>query len=176
MHGRRLHGFAILITLGDELAAERATGRALAAAVRQATEPGQPERMAAWLRARTLRDLSRWQRRKSIPTLVRRDVLASLGVDDVTFQALAAMSVRARAALVASAVERFALTDIETIMSSSPTGARRAVADARARYLRVANDEPGGWPDNQGPSEQGELATRVQAVVSRAMSAGRGIG
>ncbi|MBA3688374.1 MAG: hypothetical protein H0W81_06055 [Chloroflexi bacterium] len=176
MHGRRLHGFAILITLGDELAAERATGRALAAGARQATEPGQPKRIAAWLRARTLRDLSRWQRRKSIPTLVRRDVLASLGVDDVIFQALAAMSLRARAVLVASTVERFALTDIETIISSPPTATRRAVADARARYLRVAGDEPGSWPDTQGLHQQGELAKRVEAVVSRAMSADRGLG
>ena len=174
LHGSSLYGFAMLVTLGDELAAERAAGRALAAGAQQATVLRHPERAAAWLRARTLRDLSRWQRRKSIPTLVRRDVLASLGVGDRVYRGLAAMSMRARGALVASTVERFTSIDIETIMSASPGPSRRAVADARARYLRVVGEEPGAWPDSPGPPH-GELAKRVQAVTGRAMSAGGGI-
>jgi len=169
LHGPSLHGFAMLVTLGDEPAAERTAGRALAAGAEQAAALVDPRREAAWLRARALRDLSGWQRRRSIPTLVRRDALASLGVDDSLYQALAAMPLRARAALVASTVERFAATDIETIMGAAPAASRRAVADARLRYLRAVGEEPGIRRVAPTSHPEGELAKRVQAVAARAM-------
>jgi hypothetical protein len=166
----------MLVALGDESAAERAADRALAAGAEKAAAQVDPRQAAAWLRARALRDLirwqllSRWQRRKSTPTLVRRDALASLGVDDSLFQALAAIPLRARAALIASTVERFAATDIETIMHAAPAASRRAVADARQRYLRAAGEEPGIRRVAPTSNPEGELAQRVQAVATRAMS------
>jgi hypothetical protein len=171
LHGPRLHGFAMLITLGDERAAERAARRALAAGVERASALRHPERAAAWLRARTLRDLNRWPRGRSIPRTSRQEVLASLGVDDDVYQGLTAMKVRARAALVASAVERFASIDIETILGAGPAATRQAVAKARVSYLRVVGAEPGTLREMPAPDEGGELTRRVQAVVGRAMSA-----
>jgi hypothetical protein len=176
VHGPRLHGFAMLITLGDEQAAERAAGRALAAGAERAAALRHPERAAAWLRARALHDLNRWPRGgSSIPVASRREALAGLGVHDGVYEALAPMSVRARAALVASAIERFEPIDIETILDASPVATRHAIAKARDRYLRLVRDEP-GIPDGSSPGPDGELAKRVMAVVSRAMSATGGRG
>jgi hypothetical protein len=172
MHGPRLHGFAKLITLGDERAAERAAGRALEAGAERAAALRHPERAAAWLRARTLHELNRWLRGgRSIPASTRRQALAALGVDDGVYEALAPMPVRARAALVASAIERFEPIDIETILDAGPAATRRAVANARDRYLRSVRSEPGQTAEERAPNPDGELARRVMAVVSRAMSA-----
>jgi hypothetical protein len=166
LHGPRLHGFAMLVTLGDDGAAERAAGRALAAGAAEAAALRHPERAAAWLRARTLRDLKHWAPGASTPPATLPGALAGLGVDDGVYQGLAALSVGARAALVASAVERFAPIDIEIILGASPAATRRAVAEARDRYLRVAVNESSGRP----AAPDGELTRRVQAVAARAMS------
>ena len=51
LHGTRLHGFALLVTLGDRAHAARLTrGDALAAGMAQAAALRHPERAAAWLR------------------------------------------------------------------------------------------------------------------------------
>ena len=172
LHGPRLHGFAMLITLGDERAAERAAGRALAAGAERAAALRHPERAAAWLRARTLHELSRWPRGgRSIPAASRQEALARLGVDDGVYEALTPMTMRARAALVASAIERFEPIDIETILDAGPAATRRAVANARDQYLRLVREEPGDVAGDPASNPDGELAKRVMAVVSRAMSA-----
>ena len=172
LHGPRLHGFAMLITLGDERAAERAAAGALAAGAERAAALRHPERAAAWLRARALHELGRWPRGgTSIPAASRREALARLGVDDGVYEALAPMTVRARAALVASAIERFEPIDIETILDAGPAATRRAVANARDRYLRWVRAEPGLPPTEPASNPDGELAKRVMAVVSRAISA-----
>jgi hypothetical protein len=160
----------MLVTLGDSRLAERTAGFALAAGASQAAALRHPERAAAWLRARTLRTLRerRWFRRS--PTAdERRATLAPLGVDEAAYRGLAALDLNARAALVASSIERFDPIDVETILDAAPAAARRIVAEARKRYLRFAGGAAGGGP---APMDEpmGELAGRVQKVAARAFS------
>ncbi|MEX2136738.1 MAG: hypothetical protein WEB29_07265 [Chloroflexota bacterium] len=171
LHGARLHGFAILVTLGDRQPAERAAGFALAAGAEQAAALRHPERAAAWLRARVLRGLS--QRRsvtRSTSLEARRTALAPLGLDEVVYRGLAALSVNARAALVASAIERFDPIDVETILDAAPATTRHAVAGARNRYLRYATRASDDEADAALDEPTGELASRVQRVAKRAFS------
>jgi hypothetical protein len=170
LHGPRLHGFALLVGLGDSRAAERAAGFALAAGAAQAAALRHPERAAAWLRARTLRGIG--QGRPSAPIESRLAALAPLGVSETVYRGLAGLSIEARAAIVASAIERFDPIDVETILDAAPAAARHAVAEARRRYLRhtarTAPDETDSPPDEP----MGELATHVQDVATRAISSG----
>jgi len=174
LHGARLHGFTLLLTLGDRSLAERLAAFSLAAGARQAAALRHPERAAAWLRARALREVHR-QRflRRSSPAEERRSALAALGVGGATYRGLAALSVDARAALVASAIEQFDPIDVETILDATPAAARHAVAEARNRYLRSATVN--GSDDSTEPpldDDGGELARRVQGVAARAFSTG----
>jgi hypothetical protein len=171
LHGPRLHGFAMLVTLGDQQAAERVAGFSLAAGAEQAAALRHPERAAAWLRARTLRALrsQRWLR-ESPPIEVRRAALSPLGVGEVVFRGLASLSIDARAALVASDIERFDPIDVETILDAAPATTRHTVAEARNRYLQSASagaSEEADWAADQ---LAGELAGRVQRVAARAFS------
>jgi hypothetical protein len=171
LHGSRLHGFAMLATLGDRQSAELVAGFALAAGADQAAALRHPERAAAWLRARALRTLH--QRRsigRKTATDVRRATLATLGVDEAAFRGLAALSLDARAALVASAIEGFGPIDIETILDASPAAARHAVAEARDRYVRYASATSPAEGDEPDDSPSGELAGRVRDVAARAFS------
>ena len=171
LHGARLHGFAMLVALGDQRSAERAAGFALAAGAGQAAALRHPERAAAWLRARTLRDLHEpgWLNR-STPVEARRTVLAQLGVGDAVYRGLAGLSMDARAALVASTIERFDPIDVETILRAAPAAARHAVAQARNRYLRFASRGSDG-ADTDPDQPAGDIARRVEGVVTRAFSA-----
>lgn len=160
----------MLVSLNAGQAAERAAGAALAAGAEQAAALRHPERAAAWLRARTLRALTHLSGGAPAGAAERREALAALGVDDAVYQRLAAMSIRDRAALVASAIERFARIDIETILQASPAATGRIVARARDRYLRSVRERPSEMPSASPADAYGELARRVQAVASRAMS------
>ncbi len=175
LHGARLHGFAILVTLGDRHSAERAAGFALAAGAEQAAALRHPERAAAWLRARVLRalDRARWLR-GSTPVEARRAVLAPLGVDEAVHRGLAALSIDARAALVASAIERFEPIDVETILDAAPAATRHTVAEARNRYLRYATGGSNPGADAALDQPTGDLASRVQGVAARAFSTSDG--
>ena len=162
----------MLVTLGDRQSAELVAGFALAAGANQAAALRHPERAAAWLRARALHTL---HQRRSIGRKtagdVRRATLATLGVDEAAYRGLAALSLDARAALVASAIERFDAIDIETILDTSPAAARHAVAEARERYVRYASSTAQAERDEPDDSPSGELASRVHDVAARAFSA-----
>ena len=54
LHGRRLHGFALLLTLGDRPSAARLASEALADGAMRVEELRHPERAAAWLRHRVV--------------------------------------------------------------------------------------------------------------------------
>jgi len=172
LHGSRLHGFAILVALGDRQLAERAAGFSLAAGARQAAALRHPERAAAWLRARALRALRGPRPFRRSPTAeARRAALIPLGVDDAVYRGLAALSLDARAALVASEVERFDPIDVETIIDAAPAATRHALAEARRRYLRsAAEDDSDKEVDAVADEPRGELATRVGNVARRAFS------
>jgi DNA-directed RNA polymerase specialized sigma24 family protein len=175
LHGPRLHGFALLVALGDTRAAERAAGEALAAGAEQATALRHPERAAAWLRARTVRNLRRGPRVDAANAAsARRDALASLGVAEVVRQGMATLNVEARAALVASVIERFEPIDVETILGASPAAARRLIAVARQRYLRLVDGLPADLVGEVSSEQDGPLAARIRDVTARAISTERG--
>jgi hypothetical protein len=173
LHGPRLHGFALLVTLGDSRAAERAAGFALAAGAAQAAALRHPERAAAWLRARTLRSLhERGSLRRTTHVEAPRVALATLGADEVVYRGLAGLSIDARAALVASAIERFDPIDVETILHAAPAATRHIVAEARKRYLRAAVEGSAEEAKASLDGAAGELSSRVQDVATRAFSPG----
>ena len=166
IHGRRLHGFALLVALGDGERAEHAAGMALSAGEEQATALRHPERAAAWLRARVLSSLRARTIGSSPTDLARRDNLAGLGVGGPAFDGLAALSPAERAALVASLIEGFEPIDVETILNLGPTATKRITARAREHYqLAATQAEPPGIG-----TASGSLAHRVQQVAGRALS------
>lgn len=163
LHGPRLHGFAILLTLGDRSEAARLAAEALNEGTVLATELRHPERAAAWLRARVVRGARGWT-----PGIRRTSpdhglALRQLGVDAPALRGLSALSHVERAALIASDVERLDPLDVATVLNASTSRARRIATAARRRYLRVAT--PPAAPDTPG-----ELATRVREAAHRAMS------
>jgi hypothetical protein len=161
------------VTLGDSRAAERAAGFALAAGAAQAAALRHPERAAAWLRARTLRLLhERRLPRRAVPVDERRAALARLGANEVVYRGLAGLSIDARAALVASAIERFDPIDVETILDAAPAATRQALARARDRYLRLAASQSPGEAEAAPEDSMGDLAGRVREVAARAFSSG----
>lgn len=167
LHGSRLHGFALLVSLGDARRAERATGDALAVGSRHAAALRHPERAAAWLRARAL---GRLRHANLFPgsqsTSARRAALARLGVDEATFNGLASLSLVGRAAVAATIIERFEPMDVETILGTSSSATRRVVARATRRYLAaVAGSQVDG-----DTTPAGELSRRVHDVAERAFA------
>ncbi len=161
------------MTLGDTHAAEVAAGSALTAGAEQADALRHPERAAAWLRARVVRGLRQGSLNTSILDAVRRKALAGLGVGEEVFLGLAPLRVELRAALVASAIERFEAIDIETILGAGPAAARRKVARARRQYLQAldAPSEPEGEAEPTMPGQlDGTLAVRVIGIASRTIA------
>jgi hypothetical protein len=167
LHGPRLHGFALLVALGDAPRAERAAAMALAAGEAHAAALRHPERGAAWLRARVLKSLRMRTIGSSVTAATRRANLAPLGVEGPAFDGLAALSPPERAALVAAINEGFEAIDVEVILEMSPAAARRTAARAGARYRSAA----ARVELRPSPPAPGGLAQRVQQVAGRAISA-----
>jgi len=163
LHGQRLHGFALLVSLGDRPRAARAAAEALAAGAADAADLRHPERAAAWLRAHVLRSL----RGVGQPARGEREALATLGqlgVGSAVLHGLAALDSDERAALVATAIEGFDAIDVETILGTSPSRARRAVADGLAGYVSEV-----GHGLAVGIGEPGPVGQRVREAASRAI-------
>ena len=168
IHGARLHGFALLVSLGDRLRATRAAAEALEEGVRRSAELRHPERAAACMRARVLRSLRRGSPPRGGPgARERRAVLRGLGAADPVFEGLAALPIMPRAALVASTVERFDPIDVETILGMPSGSSLRMVARARARY--VAAVTAAVHPQELADTPGGELGDRIREVAGRAM-------
>ncbi len=168
LHGARLHGFALLVTLGDRQRATLTAARVLEEGVGRAAELRHPERAAAWLRARLLRNLGRGRG----ATAARRDeegraALRELGAADPLFDGLATLPMKERAALVASAIERFVPGDVETILGLRPGTSPRVVARARERYLAAVTAAAPAHPLDASPG--GVLTDRVREVAGRTL-------
>jgi hypothetical protein len=204
VHGTRLHGFALLVTLGDRHRAADVAGAALAEGTRHAHELRHPERAAAWLRAHVFRAVRRRRFGSAdADESARRHALAALGVDEGMYDALARLSTIERTALVAAHVERLDPVDIETVLATERRDAQRLVRQARLHYLAAylsaePQAEAGGGPaaaspglvararlvnvlhvpgaDDPSSVPHGELAQRVQTVARRALTAGRADG
>lgn len=165
LHGARLHGFALLLTLGDREHAARLAATALAMGAERAASLRHPERAAAWLRARIVRDAGRVMRRDLGPLPAHRAaLLRPLGVTPEAAMALGALTNRDRALLVAGAVERLDELDVATIVGSSPSRTRRALRDARRRYAAAY---AAALRDEDVPA--GALSLAIGAAAGRAL-------
>jgi DNA-directed RNA polymerase specialized sigma24 family protein len=164
-HGARLHGFALLVTLGDENLASALAADALAAGTRHAAALRHPERAAAWMRRRILRGTPSSSRRGSPAEQERRTALAALGVDAATYDVLAGFSVQQRAALVAGLVEGFSPLDLELVLGSNASSVRRRVSETRRSFMarRAAAADRTLAPDASS------LEGRIQRIADQAL-------
>ncbi len=164
VHGTRLHGFALLVTLGDRRRAADAARQALAEGARRVDELRHPERSAAWLRARVLRSVVRvsFDHQDAPTTEARLAALRPMRIGRSVLQALSTLSTTERAVLVASGIERLAPSDVEAIVDAAPGATRRLIARARARYLAASRN---GEADFQpGPLTEGVLRIAARIV------------
>ena len=159
LHARRLHGFALMLTLGDRAQAGRLAAAALAAGVARVDELRHPERAAAWLRAHVTRAArTRAAARDGVA------ILAELGTDAGVVAGLAALGRIERAALISTAIERLDGRDAATVAGRDGQALDRLLERARLRYADAyaAAAPPGG--------ADGPLAERLRAIATRAMS------
>jgi hypothetical protein len=178
VHAARLYGFALLVLYGDRPAAAYLTNVTLHDHAARVMALRHPERAAAALRADLVRRARRI-RRPSVNAEERMAALASLHVDEATTEALGALRIEARAAIVAADVERFGEEDVATILGRSAHAARRTVAAARRDYLRASSRRrPAGEPagstslvDPTAPATaDGAVSGRIARVAARAMT------
>lgn len=172
VHATRLYGFALLVSLGDRRRAEYLAADALSAGAAHIDELRHPERAAAWLRHHVVarspskpRSLRADERAKRAAGEARRDALDALGVDAATLAGLTALDVRGRAALIATAIERFDRTDVGTIVGMSGGRLERCIRSGRAQFLAAAATTPSDDPGD--PGDDGPIAARIRAIVAR---------
>jgi len=163
VHGRRLHGFGLLLTLGDRSATARLVGEALAVGVDRAGHLRHPERAAAWLRARVVRNAGRMGvARNRVGD--DRAALTHLGADPAVVAGLAALDRLERAAIIASSIERLAGRDVATIVDRDGRALERLMLRSRARYAAAF-----GAAVTDAIPLDGPLATRLHEIALRAM-------
>jgi DNA-directed RNA polymerase specialized sigma24 family protein len=165
LHATRLHGFALLVTLGDRARAARLTDEALVGGAAQIGELRHPERAAAWLRKRVLRNADHFRRPGGTRVAAeRRLALEPLGVGPAAFAGLAALSIRERALLVADSVERLDTRDVATILGIDGPRLDRLIRRARLAYSAAAVDAADDL------LADGPTVERVRAVSARALT------
>jgi len=174
LHGPRLHGFALLLTLGDRRLAGVSAGRVLSAGAARAAQLRHPERGAAWLRAELLSEVRRAGAPRPQSVEARHATLAALGVPDGLTDALAALPLDERAALIAGMVERLDIRDVATILDRSGAATRQMLRNARVKYLGVASQWLRGVPETTLPG--GELSRRIDEAAAWAVGAPQAAG
>ncbi len=167
LHGARVHGFALLVTLGEQARAATIASDALAAGAENAASLRHPERAAAWLRARVvLAARHRPLRSRQASWAARRAALAPLGADERALAGLAALTVVERAALVALDVEHLDSRDAEAALGLSTAALERVAIRARRSYAAA-------WiaaGDSSAPPGDGDLGRRVRKAADQALS------
>lgn len=157
LHGRSVHGFALLLMLGDRTAAAQMAADALASASARVDELRHPERAAAWMRARIVRG-PRPGRRTLRPNA---DALAEIGADEGVITALGALDHLERAAIIASVVERLDPRDVAVVVGRDGSRLHRLIARGRQRYAAAYL---GASPVEV---QDGPIATRLRDVAHR---------
>lgn len=163
LHAPSLHGFALLLTLGDRRRALTLASDALAAADAHAGELRHPERAAAWLRSRVTAAAGR--RDSAGDAQARLDALEPLGVTPSVLAGLAALGILERAALIGSGIERLGDRDVATIVGRSGNRLDALLRRARQGFLAgsaAATDHLSGLG--------GPLTDLVRAAAARAMA------
>lgn len=162
LHAPSLHGFALLLTLGDRRRALALTTDALASADRHVAQLRHPERAAAWLRSRIIAAAGR--RDSRIDARSRLDALEPLGVTAPVLAGLAAIGVLERAALIGSGIERMDARDVATIVGRTGTRLYVLLRRARRGFLDGCAGAPDGLPGPGGPLDDLVRATAVRAL------------
>lgn len=163
LHGPSLHGFALLVTLGDRHRAAMLAADALEAAGDRLASLRHPERAAAWLRWHAARAAKRDDRRLASPD--RMAALRDLGITPAALAGLAGLSQTERAGLVAVAIERLDRRDVATIVGRDGTRLDRFLRAARRRYLAGATAQPGDLDSSPGP-----IRRRIAASAARTLA------
>ncbi|HEY6608910.1 MAG TPA: hypothetical protein VI277_06930 [Candidatus Limnocylindria bacterium] len=158
LHGRSLHGFALLLLLGDQEQAAHLSGRALSMGLERVDELRHPERAAAWLRARLLQSALALRSADLQPSPA---ALAGLEAGPAVSAGLGALKTRERAALIASTIEHLDPRDVAAVLGRDGSGLRHLVTKARRTYL-AAYLGAGGEPTAAGP-----IAERLHDVAQR---------
>ena len=163
LHGARLHGFALLVTIGDRRQAAQLTADALAAASDHLAELRHPERAAAWLRARVTRAARSDEHRLALAE--RLASLSELNVGPAALAGLAALTRVERAGLVATAIERLDRRDVAVIVRRDGERLDALLRRARRRYLDGAASSPDSVDAPRGP-----IGTRIAASAARMLA------
>lgn len=163
LHGSRLHGFALLLTIGDRPRSARLAADALRAAEANLAAHRHPERAAAWLRGHVLRGAGRHLGR--IPTAERQAAFEELGVTGPALAGLSALNARERAAVIAASIEQLDPLDVATIVGRDGARLDSLLRRARARYLEGAAAVPADTSLQPGPITQ-----RLRAGAARAFA------
>jgi DNA-directed RNA polymerase specialized sigma24 family protein len=159
LHGARLHGFALLVTLGDRSQAAGLASDALAAGVERLDELRHPERAAAWLRRRVVEGV---HDRRSARHSANDRTLDDIGADEQVMSALGALSRMERAALVSSSIERLDRRDVAHVVGRDGTALDRLLRRARTRYVDA-------YPAQDAPTT-GPIRTRIVEVAEQALT------
>jgi hypothetical protein len=159
LHADRLFGFAMIVTLGDADLAGKLAAESLAHGVDRIEQLRPPVRAAARLRGAVTRAAGHpaWGHRRPSDT-ERRDALQALGVDAATYDALASLDARGRAAVAVTAVEGFSPADVFEIVGSDEA-VRNARRDFLTAYLASSETREISPPT-------GDLASRVKSVAA----------
>jgi hypothetical protein len=164
LHGRLLHGFALLIGLCDRESAGGWTAAALAAPAPMSDKLRHPERAAAWLRARVLSIAMSDTVNRGRALSDRAEVLEQLHVDLPLIDALSALDLRQRAALVAHDVERLDIRDVATVVGAHGEDLQRLLSHARAQLISAFTGEV---PTD---TSQGAIATKIRDAAARVLA------
>lgn len=159
VHARSLHGFALLLTLGDGPEARRLVDVALSKAVDHIEQLRHPERAAAWLRRQVV-ESARW--RVAVRSLPSSEPLIRQGAERAVMRALARLSRLERAALIASDIERLDRRDVAALVGRDGSDVDRLLRRARTRYLR-------SYVAPSGDRRHGPTIARINAIARRQM-------
>lgn len=171
LHGARLHGFGLLLTLGDRQLAAEAAAQALLTAKPRLGELRHPERAAAWLRASVLRTVRRRARKGRFDDAAYRASLRGLGVELPVAISLAKLSLVDRAALLAADVERLDPHDVATVVNKSQATTARILDRARSTFLAGYAAPDGGVEEiNLAQKLDGPRGRRLRDVAGRTMA------
>jgi DNA-directed RNA polymerase specialized sigma24 family protein len=166
LHAARLYGFALVLELGDRVAAAALASDAIDAGVARLHQLRHPERASAWLRERVLSGHRPGKRPSAAVAEARAAALEEIGITEPVRRALATLAPRERAALVADHVEGFDLLDTATIVRQRGRRLGLLLARARRRYAAAFSAGPIASAGDLG---DGPLARRVGDAAARAL-------
>ena len=167
VHGERLHGFVVMLTVGDLAAAARIAANVMVSGMARAAELRHPERAAAWLRSKAYREVRRTAARRSVAAIDRRTALWQLRVASEVTDTLWALPLEERAVLIADVVEGLDLRDVATIIGRNPARTSAIARAARHHYLASATARMAR--PRTVPVRAGQVAIQIESAAAFAV-------